>query len=377
VFLAATGALGSMAVHMFVPSMPLVARDLGARHETIQLAITLYLVGMGLGQLVAGPFADRNGRRPVLICGLLLFTAGTVGCMLAGSGLQLIISRLVQATGAAAVLVAVRAIVADLTERREAAARVAMLMTAQLVSPALSPLLGGAIATVGGWRAIFGVLGVAGLLASLACFTWITETRRERHPDNQLRLMRSFTRLLGNTRFLRFAAGVACSSCALYVFLSASSFLLLDRYGLGTGQAGVCYAIVALASIGGTFLVRHLELRGGAFRLGLLASSAGGALLIGLASAGCDGPVSLIGPMSLVGLGGGIAAPAGIAGAMHAEEGLEGTAASMAGALQMFVSGATTSIIVHAHLASTLSIAVAIMAAGITGLLVAPRGRAT
>lgn len=376
VLLAAVGALGSMAVHMFVPAIPSVARDLGAEPAAIQLAVTLYLIGIGAGQLSAGATSDRVGRRPVLLAGLALFVAGSIGAALAQHVGVLLTARVAQAFGGAAGIVAARTIVADLSERRDAAARLAALMTVVLVSPAVSPIIGGVIAAHGGWRLIFLVLAAAGVIGALAATLLLRETRAPQPRHAQPDWLRSHARLLGNPRFVRFALANACSSCALYIFLAGSAFLLITRYGLRPDQAGWCYFLVAVASIAGTFAVGALERRGGALRFGLGAIAAGGAAMLALALAGREGVVALIAPMLAVGFGGGIAMPAALAGAMHAEEGLAGTGASLAGALQMLASGITTSLIAQSGLASLGALAGGVLCSGLAGFVAAPAGRA-
>lgn len=374
--LAAVGALGSMAIHMFVPAMPLVAADLGAAPDVIQLAVTLYLIGLGVGQLAAGPASDRIGRRPVLLAGLALFVAGAAACGFATDALVMLAARVVQAAGGAAAIVTARAIVSDLAESQDVAARLATLMSVLLISPAVSPLIGGAIAALGGWRAIFAVLAAAGFLAALASIFLIGETGGRNSAGSRFSLAQSYAQLTRNRRFLRYAGAIACSSCALYIFLSGSAFLLIDRYGLGAEEAGLCYFLIAVAGIGGTFLVGTLERRRGAFRIGLGCICGGGAAMLMLALAGSHGPVALIAPMMLAGVGAGIAAPAGMAGAMRAEEGLGGTAASLAGALQMLVSGVATSLVVQMHPDTLAGLAAGIFLSGLLGLLISPKGRA-
>lgn len=374
--LAAVGALGSMAIHMFVPAMPMVARDLAASADAVQLAVTLYLLGLGLGQLGAGPASDAFGRRPVLLAGLALFVLGASACALAHSAVAMLTARVVQAIGGAAAIVTARAVVSDLAHEREAAARMATLTSVLLVSPALAPLAGGAIAAVAGWRAIFIVLAAAGATAAVACLFFIAETGGRRFRTGGFDIGDAYSRLLRNRRFLRYACGNACSSCAMYIFLSGSAFLLVDRYGLGPEQAGACYFAIAAAGITGTFLVGALERRRGAFRLGLGCILAGGSLMLLLALSGADNTAALIAPMMLAGIGAGIASPAGITGAMRAEPGLSGTAVSLAGALQMMVSGLTTSIIVQFHPDTLTGLALGVFGSGLAGLLISPKGRA-
>ncbi len=359
---------------MFVPAMPGVARDLGTQADTVQLTVTLYLMGLGIGQLAAGPVADRFGRRPALLCGLALFVAGAVGCALADSASLLVAARVVQSLGAAAGLVAVRAIVADTSSRENAARRMGTLMSVVLVSPAISPLIGGGIASLGGWRLIFVVLAGAGVAGWLAAFLRITESRAA--ADGGGTLLHNYGRLVRNGRFLRYAAAIAASSCALYIFLSCSAFLLIDGYGLTPAEAGLCYFLVAGAGILGALSVGRFERRGGAFRLGLLGAVIGGGTMQLLALAGFDGPIALMAPMILVGFGTGVAAPAGVAGAMHAEAGLAATSASLVGALQMVASGLTTSIIVQLHIVSFGALATGLFAAALAGLIATPPGRA-
>lgn len=361
---------------MVVPALPALARDLGATADAAQLTVTLYLMGIGTGQLIAGPAADRRGRRPVMLAGLGAYVLGSLGATLAADAVTLLAARLVQALGGAAGLVAARAIVADLTERPEAAARLAALMTVLLVSPAVAPVIGGAIASLAGWRFIFALLAALGALGALMSHRMIGETWSAGRAGPPRRLLEDYGRLLRNSRFLRYAFANACGSCALYFFLAASSFLLVRTFGLRPDQAGICYFLIAAASIGGTLAVRLLERRGGALRVGLGLVVAGAVLMFVLHSAGVHGVVALIGPMLVVGYGGGIAAPAGLAGAMHAEEGLAGTSASLAGALQMLIAGLVTSLVAQAGIASVGAIAAGILLSGLAGLLAAPRGRA-
>jgi len=360
---------------MFVPAMPAVARDLHSSESTIQLAVTLYLVGLGLGQLLAGPISDRIGRRPVLLAGMVLFVVGSGVAATVHTAEALIGARLMQALGGAACLVAARTMVSDLTVPSRIAARMATLATVVLLSPAISPVIGGLISAGAGWRAVFYLLTGLGV-ALLAVGSLVIKESRSRTREGAEDLLACYSRLFGNERFLRFAVAIAGTSCALYIFLASSSFLLSNHYGLGPQISGACYFLVAAASVAGTLAVGHLERGRGAMRLGIAAIAAGGILMTILAIAGFDNVVGLMTPMVLVGFGAGVTFPAGITGAMHAEEGLSGTASSLAGALQMVVSGITTSLVAYLGHPSLLLIALGILVASVVALSAAPKGRA-
>lgn len=368
--LAGVGALGSLAIHLFIPAMPAVARDLGAAPATIQLAVSLYLFGLGAGQLVAGPVSDAIGRRPVLLAGTAIFVAGSVAAALAPNAPVLLAARLIEASGAAAAVVAARTLTSDLSERRDTAANLALLTSVILLSPTLAPTIGGALVSLAGWRFVFVALALTGVTIALLSLTLIPA-----HAPHAERpgLASSYARLARNARFRGYVAGNSLASSALYLFLGGSPFLLIGRWHLSPAQAGLCYLVIAACGIVGSFLVRRIERRHDGFRIGLVAIAAGGAVMLAVAAAGGDSPAALILPMLLVGIGAGITAPTGIAGAMHAEEGIAGTASSLAGAIQMITSAGITALMSAIGSSALLPLAASIVVMGGSAALLAPR----
>jgi MFS transporter, DHA1 family, multidrug resistance protein len=371
--LAAVGALGSIAIHMFVPALPAVARDLHASEAAMQSALTLYLLALGCGQLICGPASDIAGRRPILLVGTVLFTLGSAGAAVAQGATLLIAARILQALGGAAGIVAARTIVSDLVEPRQAAGRLAMLTTVVLISPAASPVIGGVLTALWGWRSIFILLTMLGFVGAALAVAAISETKIR--TDRQLAdLLPAYARLLRNGRFRRYCVVSAAASCSLYMFLAGSSFILNRRFGLPPAQAGLCYFLIASAAMVGTLLVGRLERTGIALRTGTAAILAGGTLMVVMALLGDRSLAALLAPMTIVGMGAGIVVPASVAGAMHAEPGVAGTASSLAGALQMSATGLLTTLAAQLHSASLLSLGIGISSAGLIALVVAPRG---
>lgn len=336
--LAMVAALGSMAIHMLVPALPQLAQDFATNVHGAQLAISIYMVGLGGAQLVAGPAVDRLGRRPVLIAGLVLYGSGAMGCALAGSLPMLLIARAVQAAGGAAGVVTARVMVGDLFGREEAAARQAALMTIVLISPALAPVAGGFLTALGGWRLIPSVLALVAL-GVLGMVGW-------RLPDGPRegggpKAAPDLGRLARNPRFVMATLAMASASSTLYMFLATAPFLLHDER-LDPRRIGLALLVVAAASIGGTRMVARLS-RGGfglAIGTGFIFSGACGSVL--LAGLGMHTPLTLIAPIVLVGLGAGVAGPSAMAIIVFAEESMAGTATSIAGATQMLASAGAT-----------------------------------
>ena len=336
--LAAIAALGSLATQLLVPALPLLARDLHSNAGDIQLVIGVFLVGLGGGQLVVGPLADRWGRAPVLLGGLSLYVLGSAIAGLAPSLPVLLAARLLQALGGSAGVVTTRVLVGDLFPPEDVPARQATLMGVILISPALAPVVGGALADLLGWRAVFALLALTGTAIALLAARALPKGRRRPADAPPTALAAGYARVLANPRFGAPALAVAAGSCGLYMYLGSAPFLLAGRYGLAPREVGLCLMLTAAASIAGTFLVARIERRGDAQFTGMTIHFAGGTTMLVLALAGLTGIAAFMGPTLLLGLGAGIAGPAGIARVVRSEPDLAGTATSLAGALQMLSS---------------------------------------
>src|SRR5690606_20851902 len=153
--LIAVTALGPMALNIFIPAMPGMTAVFGVDYGTIQLTLTLYLVGLAVAQLFMGPLSDRFGRRPVLLGGIGLFLAGSLAAALAPSIEALIVARIVQAVGGCAGIVLGRAIVRDTHSREASASMIGYITMVMVVAPMLAPLIGGYLDSWFGWRATF------------------------------------------------------------------------------------------------------------------------------------------------------------------------------------------------------------------------------
>ena len=126
-FLAILTLSGTLAIHIFVPVLPLVARDFQVNLQAVQLTISIYVIGLAIGQLLYGPLADSIGRRPVLLLGLLIYTLASIGAMLAPSIDILVIMRFFQALGGCSGLLLSRAIIQDTTTGSETTKKLSML----------------------------------------------------------------------------------------------------------------------------------------------------------------------------------------------------------------------------------------------------------
>jgi DHA1 family florfenicol/chloramphenicol resistance protein-like MFS transporter len=322
--------LASLGMDMYLPVVPSMAGALGADAATIQLTLTAYLVLIGAGQLVFGPLSDRTGRRPVLLAGALVYAGASTALALASSPGFFLAARVLQACGASACLVATFATVRDIYAGREEANVVYGLLGSMLAMvPALGPLVGALVASWFGWRAIFGLLGVAMLgMAALAWRFW-PETRRRRTSSPR------WGQLMAPLKSRDFWLYTLCYSAGMgsfFVFFSTAPWLMMDRHGLSQLAFSLVFGTVAIAMAATARVMGRLVPRWGTLRtlragMGCLLA---GALLLAAGETWMPGPVlGFIAPMWLV--AGGIAAAVSVApnGALRGFDHIAGTATAV------------------------------------------------
>lgn len=174
--LALLAALGPLSTDMYLPSLPAIARELGASTAGTQLTLSAFLVGFAAGQLVYGPVSDRVGRRPVLAAGLGIFVAASLACAVAPTIELLVAGRFLQALGAAGPIVLARAMVRDLYEGPRAGRELSRMGTIMGLVPAFAPILGGVLQGAFGWRANFLAAVLFGLALAAVALTVMPET---------------------------------------------------------------------------------------------------------------------------------------------------------------------------------------------------------
>ncbi len=169
--------LGPLTLNILVPSLPGMVDSLKATKESVQLTLSLYLLGMAVGQLMLGPLADRFGRRPVLLVALVLYVFSSLAAFLAPNVETLIIARILQSFGATAGITLARTMIRDLYSRDSAASMIAYVTMAMVVAPMVSPVLGATIDDLFGWRAILLFCSVLGLISFAIAAPILPETR--------------------------------------------------------------------------------------------------------------------------------------------------------------------------------------------------------
>jgi DHA1 family bicyclomycin/chloramphenicol resistance-like MFS transporter len=338
---------GTMAMHMFVPALPDAARSLGTSAGQMQMAISVYIIGLAAGQLCYGPLSDALGRRPLLMVGLTLYTVGGVAAALAPGLGTLLAARLVQALGGCAGLALGRAIVRDTTRAESAIRELALLNLMIMVGPGLAPVVGGAVSSAAGWRAIFVLLAIAG--AVTLAFTWrlLPETTQPSGRLGARALLADYRELLTSARFVGFALGGGAATTSVYAFLSAAPFIFVNELHQPVHRVGIYAGLMVLGMAAGNALTSFLAHRvPGArlVRIGNSLSLASGLVLLAIVLTGHLTVFNTIGVMLFFTCGCGMTSPAALAKAMSVNPRLTGSAAGLYGCTQMAIGAACTAL---------------------------------
>jgi MFS transporter, DHA1 family, multidrug resistance protein len=338
--LALLTSMGPLSTDMYLPSLPAIASAFATDAGQVQLTLSVFLVGFALGQIVYGPVADQYGRKPVLLVGLILFVAASLGCMIATSVGWLIAARFVQAVGACAAVVLARAIVRDL-HSAEDSARILSLMGAIMgVVPAIAPIIGAVLEQGFGWRASFALSAVLALGLVLVVAVWVPETLPRGAPGrwSARGMVADFGRLAAHPLFRRYTGAVCLGYGGLFAFISGSSFVLQGHYGLDELEFGLAFALAVLGFITGTLIAAAISRRIGVERtiaIGIWALAAGGGSMALLVLLEPPHYLHVLGPMVIYMAGVGLTLPSAMAGAITPFPERAGTASSLVGFSQM------------------------------------------
>jgi len=336
--LVANTAIGPAATQLFVPSVPAIAVEFGVPIGVAQISFSAAMVALAISTLFYGPLSDRYGRLPMLYAGLVFFLIGTTIALFSTDVTMLIVGRIIQAVGGAAGMVITRAIVRDIYGPEGAARVIGTLIVATIGAPMLSIVLGGLITDLLGWRWIFGLSLILGVLVAILAWATMRGAEKARGTVSNVReMLVGYGRLLRSPVYLGFILQGGFGAGSFFSFMAVGPFLMVEVLERPATEFGAYFAIVTLVFMSGNFFGGRLSSRVGLERMvviGGIAATICAAVGLGVFSAVGLGVLVMFGTSFFISFGNGLAMPNSLAGSLNVIPELAGTASGAAAFVQ-------------------------------------------
>lgn len=244
-------AFGPLSTDMYLPSLPAISRDLGATMAQTQITLSACILGLALGQVIAGPISDAIGRRRPLLIGIAAYVIASLLCVFAPSVAVLTVLRFIQGFAGAAGLAIALATASDLYSGVALARCFALLMLVQGISPIVAPVVGSQLLVITSWHGVFVTLALIGVFMLLASAFGLGETLPvTRRQNGGLSVtLGAFRDLLLDRRFIGYALSSGFAFAACIVYISVSPFVLQNIYGVSPQVFGMLFGLNALGLV--------------------------------------------------------------------------------------------------------------------------------
>lgn len=342
ILLGSLTAFGPLSIDMYLPALPEIAKDFDTTTDAVSQTVTAYFIGLVFGQLIYGPVSDHFGRKKPLYVGLGIYIIASAICAVASTLDNLIWVRVVQALGGCAGVVIARAAIRDRLDTVDMAKAFSALVMVMGVAPILAPSLGDLLLRIADWRTIFWVLAGIGLLNLLVVHWFFDDTLpvEKRQPLNLKNAAKGYAAVLKDKTFSLPAFGSGALMGALFVYIAASSGLLIEYFGLSSTLYSIIFGTTAAGFVATSFVNgRFTE------RYSLYASLKAGALvqlvfcllLLVLASVDVANVYVVVGLIFVIVATIGVTAPNGTALALAHQAEHAGLASAMLGSIRFFM----------------------------------------
>ncbi|MBN4866187.1 MULTISPECIES: multidrug effflux MFS transporter [Providencia] len=249
--------LGPLGIDLYLPTIPDIAKDLGSSESVIQSTIALFILVLGLGQLISGPLVDRYGRKPIAIVGMVLYIIGAGVAISATTPTVFIASRLLQGVAVCCTSVVAFSCVRDRMNGTEAARAFGFLNGTLNIVPALAPLLGGLLAEAWGWRAPFWFLALYAVIILVLIAVFLPETRPTNLPKVKIIPLETYCRILGHRQFIIFALVNAGTMGMALTYVSLAPTVLMGEAQLSPLAFSIVFGINGFWIMFASYIANH------------------------------------------------------------------------------------------------------------------------
>ncbi|MBY6178409.1 multidrug effflux MFS transporter [Staphylococcus warneri] len=251
IILGALTAIGALSIDMFLPGLPEIKNDFHTTTSNAQLTLSLFMIGLALGNLFAGPISDATGRKKPLWISMFIYTLASLGIVFVTNIEVMIALRFIQGVTGGAASVISRAIASDMYKGKELTKFLSLLMLVNGVAPVIAPAIGGIILSFAVWRMVFIILTIFGILMVIGSLTKVPESLQEDEKDSNgiKEMFKNFKHLLATPKFVLPMLIQGFSFIMLFTYISASPFIIQKIYGMSALQFSIMFAAIGITLI--------------------------------------------------------------------------------------------------------------------------------
>ena len=240
-------AFDPLTIDMYLPAFLNIQKDLKTSMSLVELSVSLFFIGMAIGQLVYGPLSDKFGRRKPLIAGMILYFFATFGCATANNIYLFILFRIIQAFGGCASMIISRAIVRDLFEKRQVAIFLSNMAIVMGIAPIIAPSIGAIINQYFGWRAIFYFLSFANFISIILIILFLPETNKSLNRNlSYSGVIKNYISFLKDKEFIAYLIPDVSIRAGMFAYIAGSPFVFIQLFHLSPKEYGIFFGINGL-----------------------------------------------------------------------------------------------------------------------------------
>ena len=337
--LIAIASIGTMALNIFVPSMPSLVKSLGTTQAMAQLTLTFYLLSLAFAQLIVGPLSDKYGRRPILLLGIFIYIIASLASGFATNIETLITARIFQALGGCSGVVITRAIIRDVYSKSQGVTTLSYITAAVTLAPMIAPILGAYLDQWYSWRASFYFVASFGLVVGFIGLKNLHETNFNLTKNLNIGNMpKQYWSLLRTPEYMGYALSMTFNASVFFSFIAGAPFIIANIMQLPPSVYALYFMLNTSGYMIGNFFAgkfAHNFSTQQVIGFGTIMMMIGILTSINSYFIGYSHPIILFGPMFIIAISAGLIAANAMAGLLAVRPEIAGTAAGLAGFLQM------------------------------------------
>lgn len=276
-------AMGPFVTDFYLPALPQLTTVFSTTSSAIQMSLTLCLIGLAIGQLFIGPISDKYGRKMPLIVSMVIFILATLCCLLTTDIYIFLACRFLQGLSGAGGIVISKSVASDLHTGKELVHFFAVLGCVQGIAPICAPFLGGLLLSISDWQGIFYTLFGIGIVLSLIFIPFHESLPDERRQKGSIYSgLKHYKTFFTHKEFMVYMVILTLTQGILFIYISSSTFIFQQTYGLSALLYGVCFGLNSLAIMAGSLFAGRIGDPARALNVGEW-----GAFIAVIASAAC------------------------------------------------------------------------------------------